>query len=1458
MSSSGSESSSSASSGGDSDTDAPRAASPPPPPPPPAEPTDLSGSLELAQVAHFCASFRAPLKLSRFSRTELQAALLDAANPDERQLALLAEVHFKLTRDQTGVKLERMIQDWEKAVARKLAENWQLEFASNPMASASYAELSVYDRIRVLNALCLWKAESCADIRKHIATLQKDDAKAFGKLRGSEIGTDDAGVSYWYFDDDCWVYAEDKPLWQREQREPLYITEFANGKRIRLSINFQASDADASPRVSADTTSDVVMADAVGSCEQEQQREVKKEEATCASGMAAAIDEKAPVKEDPSLKEGRKAEAAPPAEDAGGRAPPPTPAVETTVKDEVRPVSRKMDINMICGSPASDDTSVKSEPEKSASLLLDTNGASISNGAVKVKDEKPANAPGSGDPSRVRADSPRVAATDKRDSSTQLQEPKGDDKKGVKSERHRKGAAATAAAAGGSATKKRFIIDDDNTDSSDSGSERKTAKKAAHAPEKRISFASSPQAKRQKTDATTAVAASASAVVVVVEMPTPATSSESVAPPSATGGGNDTTSSTTTLSSATSGSNDAASNGAPADENFDINCECCQKDYDMRYLDPPLVERPAGEWRCFECLVNDARGWPRRRKPTASPTASAEPVAAEEKGKSAAKKSSGATSSATKRSRPSSSKSSSSKAGGASSHSNKRKKSSGHSASASKKSSSSSSSKKHKKKKKSSSSASSHHSHRRHHRSSSSSHHRRRHHHEYSKLLAAFQARNTARVAVETYRLEEASRCDAGFLEGPTSWRVVSSSVDSLRALAESLTGGSLEQERLRSRLISILKVQEKLDEERRKRQELAWQVLPRRQSSRIAIGKMRNQSSSGSERSDDALSDDGDNDDGGGGVGRKRIQRSGRARSSDSAHAADDDSKQQLALDRASRARRRQHIVDTDEHNSGDEDKPVMGEVVTLGNWINWSVLKGNKRSLSTMCLAAVDRLLKEEISDLFSRPVDPEFDGCPDYLTIITSPMDLGTIRTRLQSGSYKKWEAFKADVDLVWSNCRAFNGTDMMISQYADTLDALFQQMCVVAEKRGADAMADSSDDSRDDDDDGGGGNSSSAESRAESKTSVNKEWTESSESESSGSSDASASSSDNRGKARSSRSTQATGRAKPTRSSPSGAASASARASRSRGGRTGAKKTRGSSESEASSSDASGDSDAVRRPTKRKATAPARATRASSGRLTATTPPKKSRGPSSASPRAPARTKPPKPNDDVPGSPPPPPPPAHVPASLEPSASGKSPRAFAVPRTARLRVSDGSSSDDSDKASSSSSSSSSSSDDSSDDSDSDVDLRSPPPPRRKASTGAPTPTPPSSKKPAPPSDRAARQAPPPPPPPPSSPPNSTTMTSPGSAPSPPPPPPPPSDTGKTPKAAARGGATAGHASKKAPSRPAPLKLNRVGDSGHVNSPTLLSSYPSPSSSSSSYFSSSADSDSSDSSESGAASE
>jgi len=107
--------------------------------------------------------------------------------------------------------------------------------------------------------------------------------------------------------------------------------------------------------------------------------------------------------------------------------------------------------------------------------------------------------------------------------------------------------------------------------------------------------------------------------------------------------------------------------------------------------------------------------------------------------------------------------------------------------------------------------------------------------------VGLFRERQEQRLGIEEARIK--GDLEMALDEAPQGWRVVSSTLDDLRALIESLAGGSLEQDRLRGRLILILKDQEKLEEQRRKQQELAWNILPRRQSSRIAIGRMKHQS---------------------------------------------------------------------------------------------------------------------------------------------------------------------------------------------------------------------------------------------------------------------------------------------------------------------------------------------------------------------------------------------------------------------------------------------------------------------------------------------------------------------------------------------------------------------------------------------------------------------------------------
>lgn len=58
------------------------------------------------------------------------------------------------------------------------------------------------------------------------------------------------------------------------------------------------------------------------------------------------------------------------------------------------------------------------------------------------------------------------------------------------------------------------------------------------------------------------------------------------------------------------------------------------------------------------------------------------------------------------------------------------------------------------------------------------------------------------------------------------------------------------------------------------------------------------------------------------------------------------------------------------------------------------------------------------------FLRPVDIMLDGCPTYYQVIKEPMDMGTMRRKLQKGLYENVDQFNDDMKKVFANCYKFN--------------------------------------------------------------------------------------------------------------------------------------------------------------------------------------------------------------------------------------------------------------------------------------------------------------------------------------------------------------------------------------------------------------------------------------------------
>jgi hypothetical protein len=78
-----------------------------------------------------------------------------------------------------------------------------------------------------------------------------------------------------------------------------------------------------------------------------------------------------------------------------------------------------------------------------------------------------------------------------------------------------------------------------------------------------------------------------------------------------------------------------------------------------------------------------------------------------------------------------------------------------------------------------------------------------------------------------------------------------------------------------------------------------------------------------------------------------------------------------------------------------------------------------------------------------MFAQPVDPDRDNLPTYRSIVSRPMDLGTVRKKLLSDEYPSVSAWRDDMELIWSNSLAFHPRGSIISTITLELQSLFRK-------------------------------------------------------------------------------------------------------------------------------------------------------------------------------------------------------------------------------------------------------------------------------------------------------------------------------------------------------------------------------------------------------------------------------
>ncbi|ESQ39802.1 hypothetical protein EUTSA_v10000859mg [Eutrema salsugineum] len=98
--------------------------------------------------------------------------------------------------------------------------------------------------------------------------------------------------------------------------------------------------------------------------------------------------------------------------------------------------------------------------------------------------------------------------------------------------------------------------------------------------------------------------------------------------------------------------------------------------------------------------------------------------------------------------------------------------------------------------------------------------------------------------------------------------------------------------------------------------------------------------------------------------------------------------------------------------------------------------------RNLASQCLSLLRLLGGHEYGWIFGVPVDPVALNIPDYFTVISKPMDLDTIKSKLLKNVYSSGDEFAADVRLTFTNAMLYNPPENSVHKWAKELKESFE--------------------------------------------------------------------------------------------------------------------------------------------------------------------------------------------------------------------------------------------------------------------------------------------------------------------------------------------------------------------------------------------------------------------------------
>lgn len=130
--------------------------------------------------------------------------------------------------------------------------------------------------------------------------------------------------------------------------------------------------------------------------------------------------------------------------------------------------------------------------------------------------------------------------------------------------------------------------------------------------------------------------------------------------------------------------------------------------------------------------------------------------------------------------------------------------------------------------------------------------------------------------------------------------------------------------------------------------------------------------------------------------------------------------------------------VAEEAEEKGGHEDK---GEGAAE---VEEKEAEAGRELLLLECKAVLKHLMEHKHGWLFNDPVDPKKLDIPDYPSVIKHPMDLGTIKSKLDKKEYRDIGLeFAKDVRLTFENAMLYNPPGHEVHNFAKKLMALFEK-------------------------------------------------------------------------------------------------------------------------------------------------------------------------------------------------------------------------------------------------------------------------------------------------------------------------------------------------------------------------------------------------------------------------------